>query len=97
LTGETISKKDVEHIASLARIELSEEEKDLFTEQFNRILDYFHKIDELDLEDVEPTYHVIELFNVFREDEVTEPLTQDMVLLNVQRRKDGYIKAPKII
>jgi len=97
LTGETISKKDVEHIASLARIELSEEEKDLFTEQFNRILDYFHKIDELDLEDVEPTYHVIELFNVFREDEVTEPLTQEMVLLNVQRRKDGYIKAPKII
>ena len=97
MTGETISKKDVEHIASLARIELSEEEKDLFTEQFNRILDYFHKIDELDLEDVEPTYHVIELFNVFREDEVTEPLTQDMVLLNVQRRKDGYIKAPKII
>ena len=97
MTGETISKKDVEHIASLARIELSEEEKDLFTEQFNRILDYFHKIDELDLEDVEPTYHVIELFNVFREDEVTEPLTQEMVLLNVQRRKDGYIKAPKII
>ena len=97
MTGETISKKDVEHIASLARIELSEEEKDLFTEQFNRILDYFHKIDELHLEDVEPTYHVIDLFNVFREDEVTEPLTQDMVLLNVQRRKDGYIKAPKII
>lgn len=97
MTGETISKKDVEHIASLARIELSEEEKDLFTEQFNRILDYFHKIDELDLEEVEPTYHVIELFNVFREDEVTEPLTQETVLLNVQKRKDGYIQAPKII
>ncbi|MEM2875765.1 MAG: Asp-tRNA(Asn)/Glu-tRNA(Gln) amidotransferase subunit GatC [Candidatus Bathyarchaeia archaeon] len=97
MSEKTISKKDVEHIALLARIELSEEEKELFTEQFNRILDYFHKIDELDLEDVEPTYHVLTLFNVFREDELTEPLKREMALLNAARKNDGYIKAPKII
>ena len=53
-----LSKKEVEHVAWLAHIELSEQEKTLFTEQFNEILEYFKKIDEVDTEDVEPTYHV---------------------------------------
>jgi len=97
LSDKIISKKEVEHIASLAGIALSEEEKELFTKQFNEILSYFHKIDELNLEEVEPTYHVVELSNVFREDEVTEPLPLELAILNAPKKKDGYIKAPKII
>ena len=63
-----ISVKDVEHIGSLACIELSEQEKERFAKQFNSILDYFKELDGLNTENVEPTYHVIGLTNVFRED-----------------------------
>ena len=57
--------KDVEYIANLARLEFKEEEKEKFTEQFNRILEYIDKLNELDTTDVEPLYHVIDLKNVF--------------------------------
>ncbi len=97
MNGEIISKREVEHIASLAGIVLNEDEKETFTKQFNEILSYFHKIDELDLDEVEPTYHVIELSNVFREDEATEPLPHELATLNAPKKKDGYIKAPKIV
>ncbi len=94
---ETISKRDVEHIALLAHIELTEDEKALFTTQFNRILEYFRKIDELNLEDVEPTFHVLDIYNVFRKDEISEHLTQEEALTNAPRKEQGYVKAPKII
>ncbi len=66
-----ISVKDVEHIGSLACIDLKAGEKERFAKQFNSILDYFKELDELNTEDVEPTYHVIGLTNVFREDVAT--------------------------
>ena len=97
MAKENISKKEVEHVALLAHIELTEVEKKLFTQQFNRILEYFHKIDELNLDNVEPTFHVVDIHNVFRKDEATEHLTQEEALLNVPRKEQGYVKAPKII
>lgn len=100
---ETISKKEVEHVALLAHIELTEDEKELFTKQFNRILEYFRKIDdaalvfELRFEEVEPTFHVLDIYNVFRKDEISEHLTQEEALTNAPRKEQGYVKAPKII
>ncbi len=64
MKAQHLSKKEVEHVAWLAHIELSDQEKALFTEQFNEILDYFKKIDMVDTEGVEPTYHVLDLKNV---------------------------------
>jgi len=92
-----ISKKEVEHIAWLARIELSEEEKALFTEQFNEILDYFEKIDEVETEEVSPTYHVLDLVNVYREDEVLSSLSIEEALKNAPKKEKQFLKAPRIV
>ncbi|MBS7269949.1 MAG: Asp-tRNA(Asn)/Glu-tRNA(Gln) amidotransferase subunit GatC [Candidatus Freyarchaeota archaeon] len=93
----TISKKQVEHVAWLARIELTEEEKQAFTKQLNEVLDYFKKINEIDTSNIEPTYHVINLVNVLREDKVEPSLPKEYALRNASQKEDSFIKAPKII
>jgi len=92
-----ISKEEVEHTAWLARIELSEEEKELFTEQFNKILDYFKKIDEVETEEIPPTYHVLDLANVYREDKVLPSLPPEKILKNASKREKRFFKAPRIV
>jgi len=92
-----ISLKEVEHIAQLAHIELTEDEKRLFTKQLNEILEYFRKIDEADTEGVPPTYHVLDLVNVYRDDEVGESLSQKEALSNAPKKERGFFKAPRII
>lgn len=92
-----ISLKEVEHIAQLAHIELTEDEKRLFTKQLNEILEYFRKIDEADTEGVPPTYHVLDLVNVYRDDEIGESLSQKEALSNAPKKERGFFKAPKII
>ncbi|MEJ2243193.1 MAG: Asp-tRNA(Asn)/Glu-tRNA(Gln) amidotransferase subunit GatC [Candidatus Bathyarchaeota archaeon] len=92
-----LSKKDVEHVAWLARIQLSEEEKELFTEQFNDILDYFKKIDEINTESVEPTYHVLDLQNVTRKDEVVPSLSTEEALKMAPKKQKKFFKAPRIV
>lgn len=92
-----LSKKDVEHIAWLAHIEVSDQEKALFTEQFNEILDYFKKIDEVDTEGVEPTYHVLDLKNVSRRDKTEPSLPVEEALKNAPKRDKTFIKAPRIV
>jgi aspartyl-tRNA(Asn)/glutamyl-tRNA(Gln) amidotransferase subunit C len=92
-----ISEKEVEHIANLARIELTEEEKRSFTEQFNTILEYFEIINDLDTEDVPPTSHVIDVTKAFREDQVSPSLAMEDALKNASKKERGFFKAPKII
>jgi aspartyl-tRNA(Asn)/glutamyl-tRNA(Gln) amidotransferase subunit C len=91
-----ITPEEVEHIGWLARIKLTGEEKKQYAEQMNDILDYFGKIDEIKT-DVEPTYHVLELHNVFRDDVSSGSLEQDMALTNAPKEKDGFFKAPRIM
>jgi len=92
-----ISEEDVKHIADLARIELTEEERRSFTEQFNTILAYFEILQDLDTETVSPTSHVIEVTNAFREDQVRPSLAPDDVVKNTAQTERGFFKAPKII
>jgi len=92
-----LSKKEVEHIAWLAHIELSKEEKDLFTEQFNDILNYFKKIDEVDTEGIQPTYHVLDLMNVYRDDEASASLSIEETLKNAPKKEKNFLKAPRIV
>ena len=92
-----ITREDVDHISWLATIKVGEEEKDDFVAQFNSVLDYFHQLDELDTEDVEPTYRVVDLVNVFREDETKESLSQEDALRNAPRREKDYFKSPRIV
>jgi aspartyl-tRNA(Asn)/glutamyl-tRNA(Gln) amidotransferase subunit C len=92
-----LSKQEVEHVAWLAHIELTDKEKTLFTEQFNEILDYFKKIDEIDTEGIEPTYHVLDLKNVYRKDTTKPSLTTKEALKNAPKKEKKFLKAPRIV
>lgn len=89
--------KDVEHIAQLAKLSFSEEEKARFTEQFNEILSFMEKLNELDTSNVEPLSHVIELQNVLREDTVIPSLPTEEALKNAPAKTDRFFKVPKVI
>lgn len=92
-----LTKSEVEHVALLARLDLSEEETDLYTTQLAKILEYAAVLDRLDTSDVPPTAHVLPLQNVFREDLVGEHLTPDDVLANAPEKEEGFFKVPRII
>jgi len=92
-----ISSKDVEHISWLASIKINDDEKEQFVEQFNSILEYFHQLDEVDTDGVEPTYRVVDLANVFREDATSKSMTQEEALKNAPKRENGYFKSPRIV
>ncbi len=92
-----IERKDVEYVAWLARLELSEEEKERFTRQLGQVLEHAEKIRSLDTEDVEPTAHAIPLKNVMRPDEVRPCLSQEEALSNAPRTQGGYFVVPRII
>lgn len=92
-----ISKKDVEYVAKLARLKLSEKEKEKFTKQLDQILKYVDKLNELDTEKVKPTFHVLPLKNVFREDKIGKSLKVEKALENAPEKARGFFKVPKVI
>lgn len=93
----SITVKDVQHVAKLARLQLSPEEEATFTEQMNAILQYAEKLNELDTEHVKPTTHVLQVSNVMREDVVRESLSQEEALLNAPEDEDGQFKVPAVL
>ncbi|NBI29965.1 Asp-tRNA(Asn)/Glu-tRNA(Gln) amidotransferase subunit GatC [Chengkuizengella marina] len=93
----SISIKDVEHVAKLARLDLNEKEKNQFTKQLNAILQYAEKLNELDTDNIQPTTHVLELTNVMREDETRESLPLKKVFLNAPEEEDGQIRVPAVL
>ncbi len=92
-----IERGEVEYVARLARLNLSEEEKELFTGQLNTILDYIGKLSELDTSAVDSTFHVVSHCNTMREDEVKESWSQEASLRNAPDRATGCFRVPKII
>ena len=92
-----ITRQDVEHVAELARLDLTAEEKDQFIAQLNNILTYIEKLGELDTTDVEPTSHVIPMANVFRDDAVQPSLERDLALQNAPQESHFFFKVPRII
>jgi len=92
-----ISYEQIRHVAALARLRFSEGELEAFRSQFERIVEYVEKIDELDLDGVEPTSHAMERSNVLREDETAPSLTRELALANAPREKNGFVVVPKVI
>ena len=90
----TISRDEVLHVARLARLELSEEEVARFQEQLSAILDAVGKVRELDLADVPPTSHPLDLTNVSREDEPRESLSVEEALANAPDRQGDLFRVP---
>jgi len=92
-----ISKEEIEHIAVLARLSLSEEEKDLFGSQLSSILDYMEKLNELDTKGIEPTSHVLSLSNVMRDDIPRPSIPKEDALMNAPDHTEKFFRVPKII
>ena len=92
-----ISTEDVQHVARLARLDISDEETERFAQQLNAILTYMDKLNELDTSNVEPMSHVIDVSNAFREDIVRESIPQEVSLANAPERENGFFKVPRII
>ncbi|MEX0843989.1 MAG: Asp-tRNA(Asn)/Glu-tRNA(Gln) amidotransferase subunit GatC [Balneolaceae bacterium] len=93
----SVTEKDVQYMAGLARLQLSEEEIKSFAKDMNKILGYMERLDELDTSDVEPLEHVIELDSRFRPDEAKEPLSHDDALKNAPDADSDYFRVPKVI
>lgn len=91
-----ITKGEVSKIASLARLEVDEERLELFSEQFNDILDYMDKLEELDTSNSEPLYSPVEHFESFREDKVSSEYNPEEVLQNAPREESGFFVVPKV-
>lgn len=92
-----ISRQDVEHVALLARLELTEQEIEEYTGQLNAILEYAAVLEQLDTGDVPPTAHAVPLHNVMRIDEVRPSMSQAKVLQNAPDSEDGFFRVPKIV
>jgi aspartyl-tRNA(Asn)/glutamyl-tRNA(Gln) amidotransferase subunit C len=91
-----ISRKDVIHVAHLARLEIPESEIDRVREELGAILEAVGKVSELDLEDVEPTSHPLDVVNVFGEDEPRPSLSRDDALRNAPDPADGAFRVPAV-
>jgi aspartyl-tRNA(Asn)/glutamyl-tRNA(Gln) amidotransferase subunit C len=92
-----ITTKDVKYVASLAKLELSEEEKKRFQEELDNIIKYIDQLNELDTKNVPITSHVVLLRNVFRKDKVLPSLSPDQALANAPEKKDGFFRVPRVI
>ncbi len=90
-------KISVEYVAKLARLSLSEKERELFGSQLNSILNYMEKLNEVDTKDVEPTSHVISLSNVMRDDIPVRSIKREDALMNAPEHTDKFYRVPKII
>jgi aspartyl-tRNA(Asn)/glutamyl-tRNA(Gln) amidotransferase subunit C len=92
-----ISRVQVEHVARLAHLALSEEELERLGGQLDAILEAVGKVSELDLADVEPTSHPLDLVNVWREDEPRSSLSPEEALANAPETEGGFFKVPPAV
>lgn len=90
-----ISDETIEYVGILAKLELSDEEKEKAKSDMGRMLDYIDKMGELDTSGVEPMSHVFPVENVFREDAVTNGDTREALLSNAPQQKDGMFMVPR--
>ena len=88
---------DIEHLAKLARLKLTDVEKELFSKQMGTFIKYIEKLSELDTKNVEPTAHVLGLNNVFRDAAVKKPLTVQDPINDSPAHSKGHYEVPKII
>ncbi len=90
-------KMDIDKVVRLARLELSDEDKETFGKQLEQILTYMEQLNRLDTAGVEPTSHAIPLYNAFREDEPRPSVAQEEVLGIGPDQDDGHFRVAKIM
>ncbi len=92
-----LTRTQVEHVARLARLDLTDEETERFREQLSAILEYAERLQQLDTKDIPPTATVLPLENVMRDDEVRPSLPPEEALANAPAAEDGYFRVPPVL
>ncbi len=92
-----ITKEQVTHVANLARLNLTEEEKEQMTKDMEAIIAFADQINALDIKDVKPTDHIIPINNVFRKDEIVPSMDRDLLLSNAPSKENGCFSVPQIV
>ena len=92
-----VTVKDVDHVATLARLSFTDEEKARLVAQLNQILAYMEQLNGLETGDVEPLSHVVELSNVFRDDVLRPSFPREEILKNAPAHTEKFFKVPKVI
>ena len=92
-----ITKNNVEYVSNLSRLELNDADMDAFVPNFQEILSYIDKLNELDTSNVEPIAHVLPLKNVKREDEIKPSLSNESALKSAPETSEGFFLVPKVI
>lgn len=92
-----ITKEQVTHVANLARLNLTEDEKELMTKDMASIIAFVDQMNELNISEVNPTAHVIPINNVFRNDEVKPSMDREQLLSNAPSQERGCFSVPKIV
>lgn len=93
----SITRQDIEHVATLARLVLSDEEKQLFTSQMGAILSYVETLNELSTDGIQPTAHAVPMANAFRPDQVSASIGHDRALANAPDKNETYFRVPPVI
>ena len=92
-----LTSSEVEHIALLSRLELSDAERERAANELSQIIGYFEALSELDTDEVEPTMHALPLENVLRADEVRAGLSREAALMNAPESADGMFQVPRVV
>lgn len=96
----SVTKKDVEHIAGLARLKLNEREKEKYSKELSEILDYMEKLNKVDVKNIEPTDQATGLTNVFRPDQNPHEINPEKIkkiIGQAPQRKDNFIKTKPVL
>lgn len=93
----SVTKDDVQYVADLARLQLSEQEAEELVNDLNKILDYMADLEEVDTSDVEPLEHVTDLEYRFRKDEAKDPVDHEDALKNAPDADTDYFRVPRVI
>ena len=88
---------DIDYVANLSRLTLTDEEKKLFASQLEDILEHFEKLNEIDVENEEPMAHAFPVYNVLGEDEASPTLTPEEALANAPKQRDQQLVVPKVV
>lgn len=93
----SVSRDDVQHVAQLARLDFSDDEEERMADELSQILDYVDKLNELDTSGVPPMSHVLDVTNVYRDDDIEERIDQEQALAPAPEQEGGYFQVPKVV
>jgi len=92
-----VTRETIEHVANLARLNISEQEKEKITLEMENIINYMDKLNELDTTGIKAMEHVIPMKNVLREDKVEKSFDREKILANAPLHDNGFFKVPKVV